>query len=52
MIKTWVYFLQVATRLAYGDALVRLGKNCDRVIALDGDTKNSTFSETYKVCVP
>ncbi|KAA0201235.1 Transketolase [Fasciolopsis buskii] len=35
---------QVATRLAYGNALARLGETCDRVIALDGDTKNSTFS--------
>ncbi|CAH8463664.1 unnamed protein product [Heterobilharzia americana] len=34
----------VATRLAYGNALARIGQTCDRVIALDGDTKNSTFS--------
>lgn len=39
---------KVATREAYGTALIKLGKTCDRVIALDGDTKNSTFSETYK----
>lgn len=37
-----------ATRKIYGDALVKLGKNNPRVIALDGDTKNSTFSLTYK----
>ncbi|XP_003383991.1 PREDICTED: transketolase-like protein 2 [Amphimedon queenslandica] len=37
-----------ATRKIYGDALVKLGKSCSRVIALDGDTKNSTFSLTYK----
>ncbi|CAH8663798.1 unnamed protein product [Dicrocoelium dendriticum] len=35
---------QIATRLAYGNALARLGQACDRVIGLDGDTKNSTFS--------
>ncbi|KAG5449982.1 Transketolase [Clonorchis sinensis] len=35
---------QVATRLAYGNALARLGAACNRVIGLDGDTKNSTFS--------
>jgi transketolase len=35
----------VATREAYGDALVKLGEKNDRIIALDGDTKNSTFSE-------
>jgi len=30
---------KVATRLSYGEALVKLGKNNSRVIALDGDTK-------------
>ncbi|CAL8079810.1 unnamed protein product [Calicophoron daubneyi] len=35
---------QMSTRMAYGIALARLGGNCDRVIGLDGDTKNSTFS--------
>ncbi|XP_013370710.1 PREDICTED: transketolase-like protein 2 [Chinchilla lanigera] len=38
----------VATRKAYGMALAKLGHACDRVIALDGDTKNSTFSEIFK----
>ena len=36
---------QVATREAYGDALVKLAECDPRVIALDGDTKNSTYSE-------
>jgi transketolase len=36
---------QVATREAYGDALVKLAENDPRVFALDGDTKNSTYSE-------
>ncbi len=35
----------VATREAYGDALVKLADQDRRVIALDGDTKNSTYSE-------
>jgi transketolase len=35
----------VATRMAYGVAIAKLGKSNDRVIALDGDTKNSTFSQ-------
>jgi transketolase len=35
----------VATREAYGDALVKLVEKNDRIIALDGDTKNSTYSE-------
>lgn len=45
-ISAVLYFtsVKVATRLAYGNALARLGETCDRVIALDGDTKNSTFS--------
>lgn len=36
----------------YGDALVKLGKNFSRIVALDGDTKNSTFSLTYKKAFP
>jgi len=35
----------VATRESYGDALAKLATNDSRIIALDGDTKNSTFSE-------
>ncbi len=34
-----------ATREAYGDALVKVAEKDPRVVALDGDTKNSTFSE-------
>lgn len=34
-----------ATREAYGDALVKLVDEDPRVVALDGDTKNSTFAE-------
>ncbi|XP_066500217.1 transketolase-like [Hoplias malabaricus] len=39
---------KVATRKAYGVALAKLGRYNERVIALDGDTKNSTFSEMFK----
>ncbi|CAI9532494.1 unnamed protein product [Staurois parvus] len=39
---------KIATRKAYGLALAKVGQCCDRVIALDGDTKNSTFSELFK----
>lgn len=39
---------KVATRFAYGTALVKIGRNNSRVIALDGDTKNSTYSEKLK----
>ncbi|CAD6996508.1 transketolase-like protein 2 [Ceratitis capitata] len=43
---------QVATRLAYGTALAKIGQNNSRVIALDGDTKNSTFSDKLKHIFP
>lgn len=39
---------QIATRKAYGQALAKLGHASDRIVALDGDTKNSTFSEIFK----
>jgi transketolase len=38
---------KVATREAYGNALVRLGEADPRIVAMDGDTKNSTFSEKF-----
>ncbi|XP_044765995.1 transketolase-like protein 2 [Coccinella septempunctata] len=38
----------VATRSAYGSALVKIAKSNPRVIALDGDMKNSTFSENLR----
>lgn len=43
---------QVATRLAYGTALAKLAENNPRVIGLDGDTKNSTYSEKIKKVSP
>uniref|UniRef100_G1MJG1 transketolase n=1 Tax=Ailuropoda melanoleuca TaxID=9646 RepID=G1MJG1_AILME len=39
---------QIATRKACGLALAKLGHANDRVIVLDGDTKNSTFSDMFK----
>uniref|UniRef100_A0A8C7LKW8 Transketolase n=1 Tax=Oncorhynchus kisutch TaxID=8019 RepID=A0A8C7LKW8_ONCKI len=33
---------------AYGMALAKLGRYNEHVVALDGDTKNSTFSELFK----
>ncbi|MDD5139743.1 MAG: transketolase [Verrucomicrobiales bacterium] len=38
---------KIATREAYGAALVRLGEVDQRVVALDGDTKNSTYAEKF-----
>lgn len=43
---------QVATRQAYGTALVKLATNYPRIIALDCDVKNSTYSENLKKVYP
>jgi transketolase len=37
----------VATREAYGAALLRIGGTDPRVVAVDGDTKNSTYAEKF-----
>ncbi|HSU53415.1 MAG TPA: transketolase [Candidatus Dormibacteraeota bacterium] len=37
----------VATREAFGTALLRIGEADPRVVAMDGDTKNSTYSEKF-----
>src|SRR5437763_4052734 len=38
---------KVATREAFGTALARIGEVDSRVVALDGDTKNSTYSDKF-----
>ena len=38
----------VATREAYGTAITKLGDADPRVVALDADVKNSTFSERFE----
>jgi len=38
---------QIATREAYGNALLRIGEVDLRIVAVDGDTKNSTFAEKF-----
>jgi transketolase len=43
---------QVATREAYGSALVKLGESDVRVVALDADVKNSTFSDKFEKAFP
>ena len=43
---------KLATRQAYGTALVKIGKNNDRVCGLDGDMKNSTFSQELRKVYP
>jgi len=37
----------VATREAFGNALLRIGGADPRIVAMDGDTKNSTFAEKF-----
>ncbi len=41
-----------ATREAYGTALVKLGEADSRVVALDGDVENSTYSEKFAKAFP
>jgi transketolase len=43
---------KVATRAAYGKALARLGAVDPRVVGLDGDTKNSTYSQDFMKAFP
>jgi transketolase len=43
---------QVATREAYGDAITKLGDADPRVVALDADVKNSTFSDKFEKKFP
>jgi transketolase len=43
---------QVATREAYGVALAKLGAADARVVALDADVKNSTFSDKFEKAFP
>ena len=42
----------VATREAYGAALARLAAGDERIVALDADVKNSTFSEKFEQAYP
>jgi transketolase len=43
---------QLATREAYGTAITRLASSDSRVVALDADVKNSTFSERFEAAHP
>lgn len=44
--------VEVATREAYGSALLAVGEANPQIVAIDGDTKNSTFSEKLKKSRP
>ncbi|MBV9381564.1 MAG: transketolase, partial [Streptosporangiaceae bacterium] len=43
---------KVATRKAYGDALVALGARDPKVVALDGEVKNSTYAQEFAKAFP
>jgi len=43
---------KVATRKAYGDALVALGARDPRVVALDGEVSNSTYANEFARAYP
>jgi transketolase len=42
----------VATRKAYGDALLALGRARGDVVALDGEVSNSTYAEEFAKAIP
>ncbi len=46
------YAGKAATRLAYGNALLSLGKVDPRVVAIDGDVKNSTYADKFFEAFP
>ena len=43
---------EIATREAYGIALAKLGEADSRVVALDADVKNSTFTDKFEKAFP
>ena len=43
---------KVATRKAYGDALVALGARDPKVVALDGEVSNSTYADEFAKAYP
>src|SRR5580765_3377249 len=51
-LPTWELGEEVATRLAYGDALAALGNARGDVVALDGEVSNSTYAEIFRDAHP
>ena len=49
---SWTHGDKVATREAFGPALVAIGDMDRRIVALDADVKNSTFSEAFEKLYP
>jgi transketolase len=48
----WEVGEEVATRLAFGEALAALGAADGRVVALDGEVSNSTYAEIFAKAHP
>ena len=46
------YSKNTATRRAYGNALLSLGKVNEAVVSLDGDVKNSTYADSFFAAFP
>jgi transketolase len=51
-LPTWEVGEEVATRKAYGDALLALGAMRGDVVALDGEVSNSTYAEEFAKAYP
>ena len=51
-LPTWELGEEVATRLAYGEALVAVGGANGKVVALDGEVSNSTYAELFAKAYP
>ena len=51
-LPTWELGEEVATRLAYGEALVAIGAANGKVVALDGEVSNSTYAELFAKAHP
>ena len=51
-LPTYELSSEVATRKAYGDALLALGKGRGDVVALDGEVSNSTYAEEFAKAIP
>jgi transketolase len=51
-LPTWEIGEEVATRLAYGEALKALGAADPKVVGLDGEVSNSTYAEIFAKAFP
>jgi len=51
-LPTWALGEEVATRLAYGKALVALGGANGKVVVLDGEVSNSTHADLFAKAYP